>query len=145
MKSTDKFLVGIVVGIVLVILVALVITLTRPEPAYQAEDSPEGVVHNYLLALQKGAYQRAYEYLSPNLQGYPHSAAEFIRDVESRSWSFPLDQNPTLSIASTKINGSKATVSVNESRFRGGTLFDSSQNVNTFRCIYRRSMTPGRS
>ena len=35
MKSSDKVLIGIVVGIVLIVAAALVITLTRPGPAYQ--------------------------------------------------------------------------------------------------------------
>jgi hypothetical protein len=71
MKSTDKFLIGIVVGIVLLVVAAFVITLARPEPTYQVEGTPESVAHNYLLALQKEDYQRAYGYLSPTLKGYP--------------------------------------------------------------------------
>ena len=53
MKTTDKILIGIVAGIILLIIVALVVTLSRPEPTYQPEDTPEGIAHNYLLALQK--------------------------------------------------------------------------------------------
>ena len=41
MKSTDKFLIGIVVAIVLLIIAALAVTLTQPEPTYLAEDTPE--------------------------------------------------------------------------------------------------------
>jgi hypothetical protein len=59
MKKSDKFLIGIVVVVVLLIVVALVITLTRPEPSYQAEDTPESVAANYLLALQKRDYNQS--------------------------------------------------------------------------------------
>lgn len=64
MKNTDKMLIAIVIGIVLLVVIALAITLTRPEPTYQAEDNPEGITHNYLLALQKKDYERAYVLLS---------------------------------------------------------------------------------
>ncbi len=101
MKSTDKVLIAIVAGIVLLIVVALVVTLTRPEPIYQAEDTPEGVAHNYLLALQKEEYERAYGYLSPTLEGYPASADRFVEDVEDNSWSFRLNTDTTLAIKST--------------------------------------------
>ena len=53
MKSTDKVLIAIVAGIILLIIVAFVVALAKPEPTYQAEDTPEGVAYNYLLALQR--------------------------------------------------------------------------------------------
>ncbi|TEU18573.1 MAG: hypothetical protein E3J21_05670 [Anaerolineales bacterium] len=132
MKSTDKFLIGIVVGIVLLVVAAFVVTLTRPEPTYQAEDTPEGVAHNYLLALQKKDYQRAYGYLSPTLKGYPVSAERFAENVEDRSWSFRLDTDTTLAIESARVTGNRAVVKVRESRFRGSDLFDSSQSTTVF-------------
>ncbi len=132
MKSTDKFLIGIVAGIVLLIVVALVVTLTRPEPRYQVEDTPEGVAHNYLLALQKEEYERAYGYLSPTLKGYPASPDKFAEHVQDDSRRFRLDTDTTLSIKSTTVTGSRATVTVCESRFHGGDLFDSSQYTYVF-------------
>ena len=132
MKSTDKFLVGIVAGIVLLIIVAFVVTLARPEPTYQAEDTPEGVAHNYLLALQQEDYERAYGYLSPTLEGYPVSAEEFARDVRDHSWSFRLDEDITLAVESSRVIGNRAVVDVRESRFYDGDLFDSSQSTTVF-------------
>ncbi len=132
MKSTDKFLIGIVAGIVLLIIVAFVVTLARPEPTYQAEDTPEGVAHNYLLALQQEDYERAYGYLSPTLEGYPVSAEEFARDVRDHSWSFRLDEDITLAVESSRVIGNRAVVDVRESRFYDGDLFDSSQSTTVF-------------
>ncbi len=132
MKSTDKFLIGIVAGIVLLIVIALVATLTRPEPVYQAKDTPEGVAHNYLLALQKRDYARAYGYLSLALIGYPASVDEFAEHVLDNSRKFRLDTNRTLEIESTTVISSLAMVSVRESYFRSGDLFDSDQHVRVF-------------
>ena len=118
MKSTDKFLIGIVAAIVLLIVVAFVVTLTLPGLTYQAEDTPEGVAQNYLVALQKEEYEQAYSYLSPSLDGYPASAEEFAEHVQYDSWRFRLNTDTTLSVESAKITGSLATVRVRESRFR---------------------------
>ncbi|MCP4539936.1 MAG: hypothetical protein GY832_22580 [Chloroflexi bacterium] len=132
MKSTDRFLVGIVVGIVALVIVAFVVTLVRPEPTYQAEDSPEGVAHNYLLALQQGEYERAYGYLSPTLTGYPASVDEFVDVVTDYSWQFRLDADTTLAIELARVVGSRTVVQVRESRFNGGSLFGDSQSITTF-------------
>jgi len=77
MKNTDKFLVGIVVGVVVLVATAFAVALLRPKPTYQLEDTPKGVAHNYLLALQQEDYKRAYGYLSPTIEGYPTSAEAF--------------------------------------------------------------------
>jgi len=132
MKSTDKFLIGIVAAIVLLIVVALVVTLTLPGLTYQAEDTPEGVAHNYLVALHKEEYERAYSYLSPSLDGYPASAEEFAGHVQDYYWRFRLNTDTTLSVESAKITGSLATVRVRESRFRSGDLFDTGQSTSFF-------------
>lgn len=132
MKSTDKFLIGMVVAIVLLIIAALAVTLTQPEPTYLAEDTPEGVAHNYLMALNKEEYNRAYDYLSPVLAGYPASAGKFAEHVQDYSWSFRLNVDTTLSIESAKIIDSKGIVIVRESSFRGGDLFDSGQSTRVF-------------
>jgi hypothetical protein len=132
MKSTDKFLIGIVAAIVLLIIVALAVTLTQPEPTYQAEDTPEGVAHNYLMALNKEEFDRAYGYLSPVLVGYPASAGKFAEHVQDYSWSFRLNVDTTLLVESAKIIGSRGIVRVRESRFRGGDLFDSGQSTRVF-------------
>jgi len=132
MKSTDKVLMGIVVGIVLLIVVAFGVTLARPEPTYQSEDTPEGIAHNYLLALQKEEYQRAYSYLSPRIKGYPTSLEKFIKHVHNNSWRFRLNTETTLSVESAKTTRSNATVTVRETRFQGGDLFDSGQSSNVF-------------
>ncbi|HEY9153074.1 MAG TPA: hypothetical protein VIN60_09340 [Anaerolineales bacterium] len=61
----DRFLIGILIGIGVLIIAALGIFFTREnQQAYVSEDSPEGVVHNYALALLNKDYQKAYGYLA---------------------------------------------------------------------------------
>lgn len=131
MASTNRLLIGIVVGIVLLVVAAFAVTLFRREPAFQAEDNPEGVAHNYLLALQREDYERAYGYLSSTLEGRPVSVKRFIEDAESyyRSWSAT---DTTLAVESAKVTDDGAVVTVRESRFYGGDLFDSSQHTSVF-------------
>jgi hypothetical protein len=128
MKKTDKFLIAIVAGIILLVGAAFAVAALRPKPAYQAEDTPEGVVHNYLLALKQADYERAYGYLSPKIDGYPVSAEAFTRDVRQNSYNFNLS-NPatTVSILPYHLSSDSAEVTVHETVFSNGGLFGSSE------------------
>jgi len=139
MKGTDKFLIGIVVGVIILIGAAFAVALSRPEPTFQPEDTPEGVAHNYLLALQKKEYERAYGYLSPTLEGYPDSVETFIDDIDRNSWQFRELQEGsiTLAVETTDITGERAEVVVRENQFRQGGLFDSNQSDRTFNMSLR--------
>lgn len=132
MKQNDKMLIGIVIGIVLLVVVALVVTLAKPEPTYQSDETPEGVAHNYILAIQKEDFERAYSYLSPTLDGYPKSVRELEHDVFDNSWRFRLDTDTTITFGETKITGKNAVVDIIESRFYGDSLFDSGQSIYNF-------------
>jgi hypothetical protein len=61
----DRFLLGILVFIGLLVIAALALFFIRQDTqVYGAEDTPEGVIRNYVLAVQKQDYQRAYNYLA---------------------------------------------------------------------------------
>ena len=61
----DRFLTAILIGIAVLIVAALAVYFTRRgDGSYVAEDTPEGVVHNYALALLNKDYQKAYSYLA---------------------------------------------------------------------------------
>ena len=133
MKNSDKFLLAIVIAALLLVAVAFFTALNRPEASYLPDDTPEGVVHNYLLALQKGDYDRAYGYLSPSLPSYPTSVAEFERDLEIYYGRFPLDRSVSFSLGETAATlGARAKVEVRETTYYRGDLFDSGQYTNTF-------------
>ncbi|HLE27361.1 MAG TPA: hypothetical protein VI793_04545 [Anaerolineales bacterium] len=139
MKSTDRFLIGIVIGVVVLVIAAFGVAFLGPKPAYQSDDTPEGVAHNYLLAIQREDYARAYGYLSPDLRGYPASDEQFIEDMYNNRWNFRLDSNPaTLTVGSTRITGNLAIVTVRETVFYSTGLFDSYESANTFEVSLRR-------
>lgn len=142
MKTVDRFLIGIVAGVILLVVVAFAVAFLRPKPAYQPEDTPEGVAHNYLFALQQQDYARAYGYLSPAISGYPRSAEAFADDVDDYRWRFGEASN-TLQVESGSIAGDRAVVSVRETVFREGGLFDSSQYSSTFEMTLRRDSKSG--
>jgi hypothetical protein len=61
----DRFLTGILIGIALLIVAALAVYFTRQTKAtYVPENTPDGVVHNYVLAILNKDYQKAYGYLA---------------------------------------------------------------------------------
>ena len=141
MKGIDKFLIAIVAGVILLVVVVLAVALLRPnQPTYQADDTPEGVAHNYLLALQLEEYERAYGYLSPTLPGYPTDVDKFVNNVEGDRWSFGYFDNDDVSLAIEAVNvtGDRAKVVVRRTEFHQGGLFDSGQYSTTFEMTLRR-------
>lgn len=61
----DRFLTAILLGIAFLILLSLTVFFTRQDDLTYVDDStPQGVVQNYILALQKRDYEKAYAYLA---------------------------------------------------------------------------------
>jgi hypothetical protein len=125
----DRFLSGILIfiGVLVLLAVSLFWIRQRGEQSYGPEDAPEGVVRNYVLALQKGDYPRAYSYLA-NLDGRPDS----IQFQQSMS-------NNSRSIADSAIQiGATQTISAQES----SVLLDIVQNQGgLFSNPYHQSQT----
>ena len=105
----DRFLTGILIGIAILIVAALAVFFTRQDKqAYASEDTPEGVVHNYVLAVLNKDYQKAYGYLA-DLDGKP-TLGEF-RSAFAVGRLTPV--NNGIQIGRTQINGEDASVEVN--------------------------------
>ena len=61
----DRFLTGILAGIGVLVVLALILFFIRDRNVDYVDDStPAGVVQNYVLALQRRDYERAYNYLN---------------------------------------------------------------------------------
>lgn len=61
----DRFLTGILIGIGVLVIAALAVFFTRRDTqTYVADDTPEGVVHNYVVAVLEKDYEKAYGYLA---------------------------------------------------------------------------------
>lgn len=118
----DKFLIGIVTGIVLLVIVAVaVVLLNRPgDESYVADDTPAGVVHNYFLAVQRQEYEKAYGYLSDDLDNKP-DLDKFIRDLDTYNRS----SQASLQIGETTLGDARSQVAVSITTYRAGGLFDS--------------------
>jgi hypothetical protein len=104
----DRFLTAILVGIaVLVVLALAVFFIRRDTQTYVAEDVPEGVVHNYVLSVLEGDYEKAYGYLA-ELDNKP--TYEQFRDAFIKGMVNP--NNSAVDIGESEINGDTASVEV---------------------------------
>lgn len=104
----DRFLLGILVGIGVLIVIALALFFTRQDKQeYIPDDTPEGVVHNYALALYREDYEKAYEYLAEagNKPTYNEFRQAFFNHYVDPS-------NAGLEIEETEIAGKEAYVTL---------------------------------
>lgn len=138
MFSQDRFFVGILAGVALLVVVAFAIALTRSEPEYRTDDSPAAVASNYLLALQKGDYERAYALLSPSLPGYPATVEDFVDDMAlNLSGNRNQIANTVFSTGEVNITASAAVVTIHSTRFEGNGLFNTRQLDESYRMTLR--------
>ena len=88
--------------------------LRQDKPAYRSEDTPEGVVHNYVTAIQLGDYERAYTYLAeksdkPTFDGFRRAFLSGMNPGEV-----------SLQIGGTYFSGDEATVEITILHFNNG-------------------------
>jgi hypothetical protein len=83
----DKFLIGILVGILVLIAAAVGLFYARQgTQGYVVDDSPEGVVHNYVYAVQQEDFERAYGYLGEGIN--KPTASEFQSMLNSNRYGY---------------------------------------------------------
>jgi len=132
-RSSDRFLLGIVAGMVLLVGLAFALVLLQPQPTYQPDGPPEAVAHNFLLALRQEDDARAYAYLSPTLQGYPGSLEAFATDVRDRVWELRAERRAVaLNVVETRIVGDRAWVTIRETWSEPSGLFNRMTSSSTF-------------
>ena len=124
----DRFLMGILIFIGLLVSAALALFFIRQDTqVYGAEDSPEGVIRNYTLALQKQDFQRAYDYLADkdNRPTYEAFRRAFLTNQLNVS-------SNALQVGSVQyLNGGEATVSVTVLYAGGGPFTQNSSSIDT--------------
>lgn len=104
----DRFLTGILIGIAVLIGLALIVFFTRKDTqTYVAEDTPEGVVRNYVLAVMKKDYQKAYGYLA-DLEHKP-TFDDFHRAFSTGMLS---PSNAGVKVGGSEVTGEDATVEI---------------------------------
>jgi hypothetical protein len=124
--KNDKFLIGIVVGIVILVVAAVSVVLLRGRSEeYITDNTPEGVVHNYFLAIQRQDYDKAYNYLSDEIKSKP-DLNDFILIVDN----YGDRSEASLKIGESTIDANRAQVQVTITTYRGGGFLDSGSYAN---------------
>lgn len=127
----DRFLTGILLGIAVLILLALaVFFIRRDDLVYVDEATPQGVVQNYIVALQKQDYEQAYTYLADleNKPTYQQFRESFFNNYVS----------PTgvgVEILQTETSDDLATVGLSIIYNQRGLFESSSRYVETARLV----------
>jgi hypothetical protein len=104
----DRFLIGILIGIAVLIVVALAVFFIRKDNLnYVSDATPEGVVQNYVVALHKRDFDKAYTYLA-DLPNRP--TLELFRQAFLNHNVDPT--NAGLEIDKSEISGETASVSL---------------------------------
>lgn len=104
----DRFLIGILIAIGLLVAISLVLFFIRKDNlSYLPGNSPEEVVHNYALAVHQGDYQKAYTYLADKAAKptYEQFRQAFL------THQINVDQN-SLRVGQADIHGDEAIVQV---------------------------------
>ncbi len=125
----DRFLVGILVGIGVLVVVALALFFTRQDKQeYVPDDTPEGVVRDYVLAIYKDDYEKAYAYLADtdNKPSYNEFRQAFFNHYVNPS-------NAGLELGETEIVGEEAYVTVYTIYNPSDPFSSSSRNIETAR------------
>ena len=104
----DRFLLGIVIGIGVLAVIALGLFFMRQDTqAYLTTNTPEAVVHNYVLALTNSDYEKAYGYLA-DLEHKP-TYAEFRQSFFNRMVN---PEGVGVDVGKSEVNGDEATVEI---------------------------------
>ncbi len=104
----DRFLTGILIGIAVLVIAALaVFFLRRDRQTYVSDALPEGVVHNYVLAILNKDYQKAYGYLADqeHKPTYDEFRNSFLRGMVNPG-------NSAVDVGASEIDGDTASVEI---------------------------------
>lgn len=104
----DRFLTGILAGIAVLVVIALAVFFLRQNAqSYVSEETPEGVVHNYVLAVLNSDYEKAYGYLADldNKPSYEQFRDAFLKGVVNPN-------NSAVDIGQSDVNKDTASVEV---------------------------------
>ena len=131
MKSSNRLLIifGSAIGVLVLVAIILVLAMPAHQPALLPEDTPEGTVQRYFIALQNEDYAKAYSFITQPAD------TKMTYDIWRGQYNRPTGKNVwKVTIGKAKIIGSDATVDVVIDVFRPqGPLSDP---VNTNRITF---------
>lgn len=107
--KNDRFLNGLIAGIGVLILVALALFFVRQQQAeYRSGNEPNDVVHNYILSIMRGEYERAYQYLAEGIE--KPSLSQFQQELSRQANEV---NRANVTIGEIIITGDTASVQLN--------------------------------
>jgi hypothetical protein len=119
-KTSSRWLLifGVTIGVLVIAAVVLVLTMSTPETRLLPENTPEGIVQRYFLALEAEDYVTAYSYLSsPTREQNPYEMWRGgIYRSEDRS-------GLRVTLGKSVVTGNEATIEVTVDIFRPGGPF----------------------
>jgi len=133
MVKSDRFLVGILTGLGLLVALALAIALAGQPADYQPDGDPTHAVRNYLLALEKGDYERAFREISPtviNRPANPNALEESILECHYTFTDLARETSSQFTLLSQ--DGRSASVRVQQLIYERSDPFDDGQRRSTF-------------
>ena len=144
MNSSRRWLVifAVVIGVLVIATVSLVLFTKGNNVTLLPEDTPQGVVQRYLIALQEKDYQLAYSYLS-------FDSSVKTPYTSYSDWLISMTAMPAISsqsvwkatLGQVTLNDDSASVEVTIDTFRMGGLFSDSQYTQLI--IFQLSRTEG--
>lgn len=112
--ATDRFLIGILIGIGLLLVAATISIAIVRQPARELPaDSPGGTIQRFFVALDKGAYNTAYDFLSDSISNKPGRQQWIGYVTNMRAYQ----QSDRVEIFKEEIKGEQATVQVRITRY----------------------------
>ena len=132
MKSSRRWLLtfGLTIGVLIIVTVALVLTTSsRGDEPLLPEDTPEGTVQRFLLAVREGDYLAAESYLSPPIDDkitYDLRRNRAAGSGEEDGWKATLRKSV--------VRDDEATVDITVDVFRPRGPFENS--VSTYRITF---------
>jgi hypothetical protein len=121
-KPSSRWLLifGAAIGFLIIVAIVLVFTMAKPEnTSLLPEDTPEGTVQRYLLAIEDKDYAIAYSYLS-----FP-SDNKISYEKWKESFSWYREKNETkVTLGKSEVTGNEANVDVTVDVFRPSGPFD---------------------
>ncbi|HEX9897380.1 MAG TPA: hypothetical protein VGA85_06965 [Dehalococcoidales bacterium] len=123
MKSSNRFLLGFGIAITILIIITITLVVTnRGIAPLLPEDTPQGTVQRFLLAIQEHDVQKAYSYLNVE-----EKTGKLTYDDWARSWADEIRSSQTAwkaTLGNTVITGDSATVEVLIDVFQPGGPFE---------------------
>ena len=118
------FIFAIVIGVLVIATVSLVLFTKGNKVTLLPEDSPQGTVQRYLMAIQEKDYQKAFGYLSFSPTDKITSFSDWLMMVGPQSSSQSVWR---ATLGTVTENENNATVEINIDTLRSGGLFGDSQ------------------